>query len=127
MDRGAVDAYLQHVMRVRNGVISGEDDDRDRFEMYFNPLLVGDNPRPGEALDAVCELVTAAPDDHSLAYIAAGPLQAVVVDAGPELIDRIEALADGDETFGKALAAVSLGSADPDVAARVKAVRTKPW
>ena len=99
MDRGAVDAYLQHVMRVRNGVISGEDADRDRFEMYFNPLLVGAEPHPEEAIDVAYELVTAAPDDHSLAYIAAGPLQAVVVDAGPDVIDRIESLASDDERF----------------------------
>lgn len=127
MDRGAIDAYLQHVMRVRNGVISGEDPDRDRFEMYFNPLLVGTAPNPDLALEVVVELVDAAPDDESLAYIAAGPVQAVVVDAGSSLLDRIESYASSNDRFRKALAAVSLTNAEPDVARRVKGVRAEPW
>ena len=127
MYRGAIDAYLQHVMRVRNGVFSGDDADRDRFEMYFNPLITGPKPDPHLALDIVSELVRAAPDDESLAYIAAGPLQAVVVDVGPTVIDRIERLAGTSPRFKQALAAVSLGNADPEVASRVKNVRGEPW
>jgi hypothetical protein len=114
-------------MRVRNGVISGDDPDRDRFELYFNPLITGPKPDPDLALDIVAELIGAAPDDESLAYIAAGPLQAVVVDMGPKVIDRIEKLAAKSPRFRQALAAVSLTSADPDVASRVKNVRAEPW
>ena len=127
MYRGAIDAYLQHVMRVRNGVISGDDSDRDRFELYFNPLLTGPRPDPQLALDIVVELVGAAPDDESLAYIAAGPLRAVIVDAGTKVIDRIVSIAAKNERFGKALAAVSLTNADAEVARRVKEVRGEPW
>ena len=127
MYRGAIDSYLQHVMRVRNGVVSGDDADRDSFEMYFNPLITGPKPDPDLALDIVSELVGAAPDDESLAYIAAGPLQSIVVDVGPKLIDRIERLAGKSPRFRQALAAVSLVSADPDMAGRVKNVRAEPW
>jgi hypothetical protein len=127
MYRGAIDSYLQHVMRARNGVVTGDDADRDSFEMYFNPLITGPKPDPDLALDIVTELIGAAPDDESLAYIAAGPLQSIVVDVGPKLIDRIERLAEKSPRFRQALAAVSLASADPDVASRVKSVRAEPW
>ena len=113
-------------MRVANGVIEGEDPDRDRFEIYFHSLVGGPDANPDEALDVVLELIAAAPDDYSLAYISAGPVQAVIVDLGPQ-IERVEQAAVDNELLRKALAAVSLTSADPDVAARVKGVRAETW
>jgi hypothetical protein len=130
MNREAIEAYLRHAFRVSHGDISGEDADQWTFEMYFNPLVLGNEeqpPQPDLALDIVVELIEGAPDDESLAYIAAGPLEGLVVDLGDELIERIEQLAKERPRFQKALAGVFLTRSSKEVAQRIRAVRGAAW
>ena len=122
-----MDAYLRHVARAVNGDLLGEDPDRDGFEVLFNPLLTEVPQNSDLALDVAVQLVNAAPDDESLAYIAAGPLQSVIVDAGPQVIGKVETLAQTNPRFRQALAAVGLQRAEDEVAARVRACRSEPW
>ena len=130
MNQEAIDAYIRHASRAAHGDISGEDADQWTFEMYFNPLVLGDGdqaPEPELALNIVVELVERAPDDESLAYVAAGPLEGLVVDHGERLIDRIESLAKERPKFQKALAGIFLTRCPEPVRKRIEAVRGDPW
>ena len=61
---------------------------------------------PEVAWDLVLGLVERAPEDEALGWVAAGPLEDLLCHHGPELIDRVEALARSDPRFRRCLARV---------------------
>jgi len=76
----------------------------------------------------VLELFDRAEGDRMLAFIAAGPLEELIVQHGSQLIDRIEAKAAADKKFRRALSGVwGESGMSEDVLRRVKhLVRDEP-
>ena len=67
------------------------------------------------------------PDNHLMQVLAAGPLENLLSDHGPTVIDRIESLAKADASFNLLLGGVwKQGMAD-DVWDRVQACRNEVW
>lgn len=58
-------------------------------------------------------------ETEALAFVAAGPLEDLVCNVGPEFIDRIEHEAKFNRQFGRLLTGVWLSRADPKVAERI--------
>jgi len=75
---------------------------------------------PQTALDLVFEAVRRSEDDATLAYIAAGPLEDLIVDHGDRFIDRIDLEASQEPRFRRALRGVwGHDRMSPDVAERL--------
>ena len=75
---------------------------------------------PARALRVVIALIASAPDDATIAYVAAGPLENLLCYHGNEVIDEVERSASRDERFRRALSGV-WARADmlPSIQARV--------
>jgi hypothetical protein len=65
--------------------------------------------------------------DSILGNLAAGPLEDLLVDHGPEFIDRVEILARQDRQFRRLLGAVWQNAMSDDLWNRVKAVAGPSW
>lgn len=66
-----------------------------------------------------------APKDALIAVLAAGPLEELLANAGPEFIDRIETQARTNSIFARALSGVWQSSIEPSVWARVTTICRK--
>ncbi|GAA1661767.1 DUF6869 domain-containing protein [Microbacterium lacus] len=93
------------------------------FELMRHPTIV---------LDAIVEVVNAVdddPDDKYFAVLAAGPLEDLLKNHGPVIIDRVIHLADARWQFRKLLAGVwwGEGDVDPEVASLIEAHRGPLW
>lgn len=80
--------------------------------------LAHDAPEVGWEL--VLRLIDAAPDEHLLFFVAAGPLEDLVCLHGPALIDEMEVAMRQRPRVREAMSGVNLSSADPDVRARIE-------
>ena len=75
---------------------------------------------PEIAWGLVTELIDRAPSEYALGYFAAGPLEDLLSDHGPSLIDRVEQRAWENPTFLRAVGSLHrLGMTD-DVWVRVQ-------
>jgi hypothetical protein len=100
MDRDLVTAYLQHAA----ATVSGRATDGTFWAWEaVDGLRCRD---PLAALDLAFEAVRRSEDDATLAYIAAGPLEDLIVDHGERFIDRIEMEAAREPRFRRALRGV---------------------
>src|SRR5262249_11409572 len=81
---------------------------------------------PEVAWELVTTLIDRAPSDESLGFFAAGPLEDLLSQHGPALIDRVEARAPDNPTFRRALEMLQrLGMTD-DVWERVRRAAGDP-
>ena len=91
-----VTAYLQHA----RATVSGRATD-GTFWAWEAVDELG-RRAPLAALDLVCEAVCRSEDDATLAYIAAGPLEDLIVNHGERFIDRMEMEAAREPRFRRA-------------------------
>ena len=89
-----VDAYLRYKER--------KDEDLWAFEEMDNLV----KEKPLEAQEIIIKLITKAPDDKTLAFIAAGPLEDLLVHHGEKVIDWAEENTRQNNKFAKALSCV---------------------
>ena len=84
---------------------------------------------PIQALDVVLLAMATTRTDLEFATLAAGPPENLVVNQGPAVIDRIEAVAAADATFRKLLSGrSSQGTSGTEIWRRVQvAVGSGPW
>jgi hypothetical protein len=61
---------------------------------------------PERLWDITLQLIAQAPDELTLSYVSAGPLEDILAHHGPVFIERIEALAKADPKFFDALCGV---------------------
>ena len=94
-DARLVDAYLRNY--------ATKDDELLWAFSEVNEITVMDAERGWSITRA---LIAAAPDDQTLGYLAAGPLEDVLEVHGVQLMDRIESLAHHDKKFRQALSHV---------------------
>ena len=96
MDETAfADTYLRYLKEKRT---------EDSWAFDRVAKIVRDDPRV--ALELTLLLLTKASDDAVLAYVAAGPLEDLLKMHGPQVIDRIERMADRDSRLQLALSGV---------------------
>jgi hypothetical protein len=88
------------------------------FERLYE--LVRDEPEI--AWPVIQEIYRIDASDAMLAYLAAGPVEDLLVHHGGEFIDRIESLAKSDPVFRKMLGAVWKSKIAGDIWKRLKAV-----
>jgi Family of unknown function (DUF6869) len=114
-----ISAYLAHAAtRTRDGT------DAEHFEASeaLDDLVADD---PERAWPLICEIIRRiAPDDEDiLAYVAAGPLENLLVQHPHTVIDRVESLASNDAHFRRALSGVwGWKRIPPEVRARMDRV-----
>ena len=94
------EAYLAHARNVTRGTA-----DR-RLNCAVDAVEDLVRRDPDAAWAVVVELISRADDDAILAYIAAGPLENLVVLHGTQVIGRIEAHAAADSRFRRALTGI---------------------
>jgi hypothetical protein len=106
------DAYLNYARAARP-----VSDEHLEVSEAVDSLLTDDPERLWRIL---CESLAQAESDAVLARIAAGALEDLIVKRGPEFIDRIEAQAEQDSRFRRALVGVwGRNRMDRDVAERL--------
>jgi hypothetical protein len=91
--------YLAHAEAVAHGR-------EDQHSWAFDEFLVLIRTDPEKAWDITLELVSRASDDATLGYVAAGPLEDLMCEHGPLLVDHAEERARRDPRFRKALKGV---------------------
>ncbi|SRR6266545_2957269 len=94
------DAYLLHAIAASHGESA---EDTAWASDAFEALVRTD---PDEAWPLIIDVLNRAADDATLAYIAAGPLENLIVLHSSRVIDRIEATARRNEQFRRALTGV---------------------
>jgi hypothetical protein len=92
-----IDTYVRHA-------ILGQPED---FWAWEDVYEIVHGPDGGAAFRLVVDLVRAVPDDR-LEHVGAGPVEDLVVNFGPQLIEQIVVAAGKDPRFRKALASVWL-------------------
>lgn len=92
-----VSGYITHAER-------GADDDEYFWAWDALYDMVRDDPE--SAWPIIQKLIDQAPSDLVLAYIAAGPLEDLLCEHGPAMIDRMLKLAEKDYCFRRTLRAV---------------------
>jgi hypothetical protein len=75
--------------------------------------LVSD--QPFEAIEVILEILRITNDERTLANLAAGPLESLLVKHGKEVIERVTGLATADPQFYELLQGVWGNSVDSDV------------
>src|SRR5262245_16482559 len=108
-----LDGYLAHAEAVSH--------DREDLHFWaFDEMASLVSSDPETAWGVVVELVARSTDDCTLAYIAAGPLEDLLCEHAPLVIDRVEFSAANDPRFRRALVGVWGWSRMPsDVRARL--------
>jgi hypothetical protein len=86
--------------------------------------LVRDEPE--EAWKVLLALIEHAPDDAALAYVAAGPLEELLVAYGTRVIERVETMARRDRRFRDALEGVWQSTIPDAIWERVTRFRKPP-
>lgn len=108
-----VDAYLRYKER--------KDEDLWAFEEMDNLI----REKPIEAQDVILKLIDKALDDNTLAFIAAGPLEDLLIHHGEEVIDWVEKNARQNNKFAQCLAGVWESSIKKDIWKRITLFREK--
>ena len=67
------------------------------------------------------------PDNHLMQVLAAGPLEDLLGDHGPTVIDRVESLAKTDAAFNLLLGGVWKNGMSDDIWDRVQACHNEVW
>jgi hypothetical protein len=99
-------------------------DDEDPPEAWTQALILElVRSHPHLALDALRAALDAAKDADSIAMIAAGPLEDLLTDHGPDMIAAIEEAAAASPRLRYALTGVSGAGIKPLVLARLDAIR----
>lgn len=80
-----------------------------------------------EAWNAILSILEHDPDARVMANLAAGPLEDLLVNHGPALIQRVEARAKADKRFASLLGGVWKNDIEDDVWARVERARSHTW
>jgi hypothetical protein len=97
-----------------------KDRDNDATFWAFEAMHALVDESPGDAWEIVRDLIAETVDDTVLAYIAAGPLEELIVRHGALLIDAIEATAARDARMCRALVGVwGHERMSPDVRRRI--------
>jgi hypothetical protein len=90
-------------------------------------MKVGEfGPTIEEAMDAILAVLKLNPSDKVIAVLAAGPLEDLIADHGPEVIDKIEKIARQNLKF-KHLLGGAWESGKPGAWERVTACRGEIW
>src|SRR5215469_14053498 len=99
-DAGLIAAYLSHAKtQTRDGT------DAEHFDVAEElDSLICDEPE--RAWPLICEIIRQITDDDILAYVAAGPLEDLLVRHPYAFIDRVEVLARRDAHFRRAISGV---------------------
>jgi hypothetical protein len=77
---------------------------------------------PEAAWPVIVEIVRRSVNDRILAFVAAGPLEDLIRLHASTFIDRIEAVAKGDEQFRKAVSGAWVDDMPPDIEQRLTCV-----
>jgi len=85
-----------------------------------------DGPTIEEAMKAILAVLNLNPPNKVTAVLAAGPLEDLIADHGPNVIDEIEKLAKKNSKFKHLLSGV-WENGKPEVWERVEACRGKTW
>ncbi|MGQ0836764.1 MAG: DUF6869 domain-containing protein [Gammaproteobacteria bacterium] len=80
-----------------------------------------------EAWNAILAIVAAKPDARVFGNLAAGPLEDLLVNHGPQIIERIEQQARLDPSFAALLGGVWKNDIRDDVWTRVEQLRSHVW
>jgi Family of unknown function (DUF6869) len=116
-DTDLVVAYLAHAKTVmRDGTDAEFCDARKELDS-----LVTDEPE--RAWPVICKVIQQISDDDILAYVAAGPLEDILVHHPHAFIDRVEALARQDAHFRRTVSGVwAWNSLPPEIRRRLDAL-----
>src|SRR5258707_3082848 len=99
-DADLVAAFLAHAETVtRDGTDAEHFTSREELDERITD-------EPERAWTIICEMISRIADDDILAYVAAGPLEYLLVRHPHAFIDRIEALAKQDRHFRRAVSGV---------------------
>jgi hypothetical protein len=111
-------AYLVHAFGASHG--QGHREDATWARDALDAMVRND---PDAAWPLLIDLVNSSPDDATLAYIAAGPLEDLIVLHGVTMIDRIESTAATNGRLRRALTGVWVeGDILPQLFERLKAL-----
>ncbi|HSW48094.1 MAG TPA: hypothetical protein VLG67_03340 [Candidatus Saccharimonadales bacterium] len=103
-----VDSYLR---------LAEEQNEEDFWAFEEVDTLVREKPL--EAQEVILKLIDKAPDDKTLAYVAAGPLEDLLARHGEKVIDWVEDNARKNSKFAIALACVWRNSIKEEIWQRV--------
>ena len=87
-------------------LINGESTDDTNWILDYIDKLIEDEPE--KALEFVLDLINNCADKKTLAYVAAGPLEDLLVHNGVSVIEKLEIAADADDNIQLALSGVWL-------------------
>jgi hypothetical protein len=114
-------AYWEHKFRTGNFPPSSHVDDLDDA-VYNKPDLAW------EAIKVAVAQLASRPDRiESVEVLAAGPVEDLLRDHGPSVIDRIETEARRNPAFNYVLGGVWATSIAPEVWERVEQIRNEAW
>ncbi len=97
-----------------------DDPKRDDFEWVDDIEYQFVYMEPEKALDLVSAILKLKPNNETIEVLAAGPLEEVLAQHGPLIIDRVEKEASLSLSFAKLLGGVWKNAMTPDVWARVQ-------
>ena len=102
-----------------------DDPARDQFEWVedFEYGAVHENPEA--AIDLVLEVLNLNQGNNILEVLSAGPLEQVLAEHGPSIIDRVENLARANKEFSSLLGGVWKNAMTEEVWARVQQVQNR--
>lgn len=83
--------------------------------------------RPLEALNVILAVLSKNPSPKAIELLAAGPLEDLLVENGPLVIDEIERRAESDSNVAMLLGGVWQGQMDLEVWKRVEKARSRKW
>ena len=127
--RRLVDGYIEHNTRE---MVTGPDKvirevrGADNFWAYLEmDALCRDEPEL--CLELILQILHAPHKPSVEENLAAGPLEDVLGEWGPRIIERVESLAQTDPEFKQLLGGVWQGGMNSEIWARVQACRGEPW
>ncbi|SEA31003.1 hypothetical protein SAMN05216562_2548 [Microbulbifer marinus] len=95
---------------------------RDQYEWVEDIEYEFVYEKPNEALDLILTIMNFSQSNAIKEVLAAGPLEQVLAQHGPKIIERVERLAQEDEKFAGLLGGVWKNSMASDVWVRVQNV-----
>lgn len=104
--------------------------DSDLYEESFwayDELSAMSRDQPLKALSAILAILSQHPGPKATELLAAGPLEDLLVENGPLVIDEIERRAEADSNVAMLLGGVWQSEMDLDVWKRVEKARSRKW
>ncbi len=99
-----------------------DDPKRDDFDWVDDMEYQFVYMEPENALDLVLTILKLKPNIETIEALAAGPLEEVLAQHGPSIIERVEEEVKSNQSFAKLLGGVWKNAMSPDVWARVQNV-----